>query len=521
MITRRTLLAAASAAPFIARAAQAQRPADELRVGLATEWTSLDPHYHSFPANLSISHHVFEALTATDVRERAVPALAESWRALGRDGWEFRLRAGAKFADGMALTAADVKASLERVPRIQNSPGPLTVFTRPIAAIETPDPRTLIIRTREPSPNLPIMLSAVYVIPAAHAADATGERFNTVAAIIGSGPFRFASWQRGDRLIMEPNPNFTGPAVPWRRVEYRIMTNTASREAALLAGDIDFIQSPSTTSVPRLRADQRLKVVQAPSTRITYMQFHQGPQALEDLRGTDGRNPFADARVRRAVSLCLPRQAIAERVMEGLSVPSGQIVAPDRFGFDASLGIEPFDQAQARALLEQAGFGGGFEVALSTPNDRNINGVAIAQATAQSLARVGVRVNVNAVPLNVWLTQWRGGRYSFLMHGFGPPLESLQPIAAMVHTKNTQAGLGVSNESGFSNAELDRIIEAALAEIDDAARERLMRAAAQIVRRETAVICVHHEMIVYASRAAFAHVARGDERLYATDITRA
>ncbi|MBL8836388.1 MAG: ABC transporter substrate-binding protein [Alphaproteobacteria bacterium] len=521
MVTRREILTGfgAGALAFAAgTGARAQgRARDELRVAVASEWTALDPHFHSFPANLSIAHHVFDALTATDADERVVPRLAESWRPLGGEGWEFKLRAGVKFSDGSDLTARDVIASIERVPRVPNSPGPLTVFTRPIASMESPDPLTLIIRTRDPSPTLPIMLSAVYVVPA-RLADATTERFNSGEALIGTGPFKFASWARGDRLILERNDAHWGGASPWRRVEIRIITATASRESALLAGDVDFIQNPSTASMGRLRRESAVALFQAPSTRITYLQFNQKPEVLPDVAGTNGRNPFADKRVRRAVSIAIPRAAIAERVMDGLSVPAGQIVAPRRFGHEPSLGLEPYDIDRAKALLAEAGYPNGFEVALSTPNDRNINGVQIAQTIAASLTRAGVRTSVNAVPLNVWLSQWRGGRYSFLMHGFGPPLESLQPVAAMAATKNMQAALGVSNESGYSSPALDEIITAALREIDDRRREDLMFQAARIIREDTAVICLHHEVLVFAARRGLQITARGDERLYATDI---
>lgn len=521
-LARRRFLATTAAAaslPTVPRFARAQTAQDELRIAAATEWLALDPHFHVFPANLSIAHHMFDALTVTDRAGRARPRLAASWTPIGTEGWRFELDPRARFADGAPVTSADVAASIARIPKVPNTTGPLTPMVRPIAAVETPDARTVILRTAAAAPLLPIYLSAVYVIPA-RLADETTERFNTGEALVGSGPFRFAGWARGDRLTLERrDDHWAGPS-EWRRVVYRVMTNPASREAALLARDVDFIQTPSTASMARLRREQGLAVFQAPSTRLTYVQFHQGAEALADTTAAGGRNPFADSRVRRAFSMCIPRQAIAERVMEGLSEPAGQIVAPGQFGFRRDLGIEAFDTARAQALLAEAGYPNGFETTLSTPNDRNVNGVQIAQAIAQSALRANIKVNVNAVPLNVWLPQWRAGRYSILLHGFGPPVESLQPVAALAHTKNMNAGLGVSNEAGYSNPTLDRIIAAALSEIDDAKRESLMLEAAGIVRETTAVVPLHHETIVYAGRSTLAHDARGDERLYAVEIQR-
>src|SRR5262245_29404366 len=100
--------------------------AQELRMGFASEWTGIDPHYHNFPQNLAIAHHMFDALVTTDKDLKVQPQLAESWRAVGPQAWEFKLRRGIKFIDGSDFTAEDVAATLARIPKILNSPGPLT-----------------------------------------------------------------------------------------------------------------------------------------------------------------------------------------------------------------------------------------------------------------------------------------------------------------------------------------------------------------------------------------------------------
>ena len=509
------------AAPLLALAlavpAAAPAPAQTLRVAFDAEWTSLDPHFHSFPYNLSVAYHLFDALTAHDPAQRAVPRLAESWRAIGQDRWEFRLREGARFADGTPVTAADVAASITRIRAVRNSPGPLTTVIRPVREVIVQDPRTVVFVTSEPTPALPDLLTSVFVVPAA-LAEASAEEFATGSAQRGSGPFRFVSYARGDRLVLERNPQHWGEAAAWPRVELRLMPNAPAREAALAAGDVDFIVNPTTSGVDRLARDPAFAVHRAISTRITYLQMHQGERPLADMAGTEGRNPFADARVRRAVSLALPREAMTTRVLDGLAVPASQIIPPGQSGHDAALTVERPDPEAARRLLAEAGWGQGFEVRLSTPSDRNMNGRRVAEAIAAALTRIGIRVNVNAVPLNVWLPEWRRGLYSMVMHGAGPVPVTWTLVPQLTGTKDMAAGFGPSNESFFSDPALDRVMRAALGEIDTARREALLHQAAQTIRTQTAIVPLHHEAALWASRAGLAFAARSDTLTYATDI---
>jgi peptide/nickel transport system substrate-binding protein len=508
------LLAAALA---LGAALPAQGQSQNLRVAFDAEWTSLDPHFHSFPYNLSAAYHLWDALVAHDAQQKAVPRLAESWRAIGNDRWEFRLRPDARFADGTPVTSADVVASIARIRVVRNSPGPLTSVIRPIREVVVQDARTIVFVTHVPTPALPDLLTSVYITPAA-LAEATPEDFATGRAQRGSGPFRFVSYARGDRLVLARSPTHWGEAAPWAQAELRIMTNAPSREAALAAGDVDFIVNPTTTGVERLARDPNFAVHRAISTRITYLQMHQGEQPLADMEGTGGRNPLADPRVRRAISLAIPREAITARILDGLAIPASQIIPPGHEGHDPSLTVEAPDPDQARRLLAEAGWGQGFGLRLSTPSDRNMNGRRVAEAMAAAMTRIGIRTAVNAVPLSVWLSDWRGGKYSMVLHGAGPVPVTWTLVPQLTGTKDMAAGFGPSNESFFSNPALDRVMRAALGEIDADRRQALLYQAAQTIRAETAVVPLHHEAALWASRAGLAFAARSDTLTYVTDI---
>lgn len=519
MMARRELLkgsiamaALIAAGPVVLRAQERR----VLRLGVATEWFSLDPHFHSFPANRSMAHNIYSALTETDAQDRLQPSLAESWEPEGDTAWLFKLRADAKFSDGTPVTADDVVASIERVPLVETS-SPLTSYIRTVAGAEMVDERTVRVKTATPDPILPKLLSTIHVVQKRFAGEKS-EVFDALTAAIGSGPFKVERWDRGERLVLVPNEHYWGSAPAWSQVEYRILTDTPARVAALLAGDVDFVQTPSTESMARLLGDERIKVVQAPSSRITFIQFHQGEASLDDMSGTDGKNPFADLRVRQAVSLAIPRAAIRERIMGNLSTVAGQIVAPGRDGHNDSVPVDPYDLERAAALLAEAGWADGFKVRLVTANDRNVNGVKIAQAVAASLARLKITVDVAAVPLSVQQQDFRDGKLSMFLHGNGPTVEPYQMVANLVHTNDKERSLGSNNLSKFSNAELDGVIEASLVELDGARRTALMEQAATLIHQNMAIVPIHYEEIVHATLKPVATVARGDEGIYAADF---
>ena len=148
-----------------------------------------------------------------------VPELAESWRARDPLTWEFRLRRGVVWHDGAPFTAADVIASLKRVPTVENSPSSFVPYVRQITAMEAEDSHTLVLRTATPFPLMPNYMGAVMIIPARLQAAKTAD-FNTLAAAVGTGPYRVVDYVRGQRVVLEANPrHWAGP--PATRISSR------------------------------------------------------------------------------------------------------------------------------------------------------------------------------------------------------------------------------------------------------------------------------------------------------------
>ena len=245
--------------------------AQTLTMAVGAPVTSIDPHFHNIGPNNTVASLLFDTLVQQDGDSRLQAGLAEHWApAPDGDGWEFTLREGVRFQNGAPLSSEDVAFTLARVPRVANSPGAFTVFTRQVRTVEILDDRRFRLRTGSASPVLPNDISQVAILHHGVHREATTEGFNSGELAIGTGPWRLASWRSGDRMELVRNDAWWGGALPWQRVTYRLILNDSARVAALLSGDVEFIDQVPTSDIARLRRDARLAVSEKPSLRHLY-----------------------------------------------------------------------------------------------------------------------------------------------------------------------------------------------------------------------------------------------------------
>ena len=265
---RRTI--AFLAAALLAAAA----PAQELRVGVEAGPTSNDPHYHSLITNIAFSRHVFEPLVVQDATQKLTPGLATSWRALDDTTWELRLREGVRWHDGAPFTAEDVKFTLGRAGNVPNSPSSFAVYTRPIREVEIVDSHTMRLRTALPTPLLPNYLSLVMTVSRRHGEGATTADYNSGKAMVGTGPYRYVSWEPNQLLVLERHDGYWGSRPAHPRVAFRAIPLAAGRVAALKAGDVDLIEIVPPEDLAALRGDARF----AAETRVLFEALRRGAE---------------------------------------------------------------------------------------------------------------------------------------------------------------------------------------------------------------------------------------------------
>ena len=494
--------------------------AADLVIGLGADVTSIDPHVLNAAPNNSIAEHIFDTLVHRDPQQRLRPGMAESWRVVDDTTWEFKLRRGIRLHDGSEFTADDVAYTIDRPGTLKGVAGGFTVFTRAIVEKTIVDPYTIRFRTARPYPNLPIDMSLLPMLPRKTAENAASADFDSGKAAIGAGPYRLVRFSKGDRIELVRHEGYWGTKPAWERVTFRLLTNDASRLAALLAGDVHLIEVIPPQDYTRVTGNKDLATFTISSNRMIF--FHldsdreRTPFAFDKSGKPLERNPFKDARVRRAVSKAINRRAIADRVMEGLAIPAGQFVPEGFFGYVPGLKPEPFDPEGARKLLAEAGYPEGFSLTLHGPNNRYVNDEQVVQAVAQMLARVGIATKVETLPFSVYVARARKFDFTAALLGWGVSTgEASYPLGSLVATVNAEKGMGPWNWSRYSNAKMDRLLEQALATVDDAKRERLLQEATELAIRDQAVVPLHYQVNTWAARRNLVYTPRTDERTHA------
>jgi peptide/nickel transport system substrate-binding protein len=496
-----------------------QVAAAEITIGIGADVTAIDPHYHNVTPNNNVAAHIFDYLVLRDEQEKPIPGLAESWRAIDPLTWEFKLRKGVKFHDGSEFTAADVVASIERVPLVPNSPSPFTVYTKQITEMVVVDPHTVRFKTAAPYPLMPTDMTQVAIISKA-AAKASTEDFNSGRAAIGTGPYKFVRYAKGDRIELARNDAYWGGKTPWDKATLRLLPNDASRVAALLAGDVQAIEYVPTSDVSRIRADKQLNVYKVIADRLIYLHMDSDRDVSPYVTDKDGKplakNPLKDPRVRKAISKAINRAAIVDKVMEGEAVPAGQLLPSGMFGTTPSLKVEPYDPEGAKKLLAEAGYPNGFGLTIHSPNNRYVNDAKVAQAVAQMLARVGIATKVEAMPSATYFPQATELKFSFMLLGWGSGTgEASSPLKALLATYNKDKGFGTANRGRYSNPRVDALLEEGLATVDDPKREVLLQRATEVAIADLGIIPLHFQVNLWATRNGIVYAPRTDENTLA------
>ncbi|MDO1583518.1 ABC transporter substrate-binding protein [Rhizobium oryzicola] len=517
---------AALAAVLLGSVSSAAFAAD-LTIGVRAGPLSVDPDFTAAGTHAEAVKHIFDTLIKSGNNLQLEPGLAESWQAIDNTTWEFKLRKGVKFHDGSDFTAEDVKFSIERIPRVAG-PNPTTIYVRRVAGIEIVDPYTIRIKTDGPAPNLPNDFIRLFIVSHVAAKDFSdtpehaAEGFNSGKAAIGTGPYKFVSWTPKESLVLAKFDGYWGGAEPWDKVIRKEIPNDAARVAQLKAGQVDIIARIPSSDVPTLEKDANLKVVRQDSVYLFNISFDFRDKSPQ-ISGKDGKpldkNPFKDPKVREAFDLAIDREAITEVAMEGLGTPQSQLVTPNIFGYNKAIKVTKPDVAKAKKLLAEAGYPNGFKVVFSFTNDRLPGDKDVGTTIAQMLSAIGVQVEANAQPGAVFFPANTRGDYTLTMSGWGTLTgESNYTLSSLVHTNDPKTKLGAFNIRGYSNPEMDKLIEAAAVEMDSAKRDKLLQDANLLVSTDRPNLSIASVVSAWGMKKGITIVPRSDEDTLATNI---
>ncbi|PKO65963.1 MAG: ABC transporter substrate-binding protein [Betaproteobacteria bacterium HGW-Betaproteobacteria-16] len=491
------------------------------------KWTSAsdiptwDIHSQNNALANGVHAAVYESLVYYNSRTfKPEPMLASGWTQVSPTQLRITLRSGVKFHDGSPFTADDVVFSIERA---MSKTSNFTVYTQGITKVVKVNPTTVDIITGGPNPVLINQMTELRMMSKAWA-----EKNNSVAPkdiktqdenfahrnANGTGPFMLKEWQPDQKIVLVKNPSWWGSAEGnVTEIVYSPVKNVATRMAALLSGEVDFVLDPSPQDLPRVRSNADLKVIDGVENRTIFFGMD---QFRDELPGSNvkGKNPLKDQRVRKALYQAIDMNAIARVTLRGLGQPTGALVAPQVAGWTEAIHARyPFDVAASQKLLADAGYKDGFEVDFACPNNRYINDEQICQAVTAMWARIGVKAKLRTLPLATYFPMIQRYEASIYMLGWGvPTFDALYSLQSLVRTTGT-GGDGNYNVGRYSNPKMDSIIDRAKTETDQFIRPRLLTEALALQNEDVAHIPLHNQIIPWAMKKNIDLVHRADNRL--------
>lgn len=498
-------------------------PEEALVIATRAEPNSIDPQFSAVGGNQSTAMHMFDTLFARDEDLRMVPSLALSAERIDELTWELVLREGVLFHDGTELDAQDVVFSLHRAAHVPFSPASFANRVSKVARVTVPGPMRVRLHTSKPEPQLLVDVSTVFIVSSKLGAELATQDFNTGRVAIGTGPYRFVDWTRGDRLVLERHERYWGKPPAYRKVVIRYITSDATRIAALRSGSVDLIDTVPPSDLDHLRRNDGVRLWQAPTVTLLYLGLDVDRDENPSVRTREGKsarlNPFKDVRVREALSLAIDRPLLIEKILSGSGAAANQMVPEGSTGHNDTMAALAFDPARARRLLAEAGYPQGFDVTLHAPNNRYLNDAQVAQAIGVMLARAGLGVQIDTAPKNVFLPRATKREYGLYLYGFGATTgESLLAMRSVLGTYDPDSGSGASNRGRYSNVKLDRLLHSAAQMESGPALERELQRAAAVGFTDFGIVPLYHQVATWAGHPDLAFVPRRDERTLAQNV---
>ena len=482
----------------------------------STDPQTMDPHAVNSAPVLGFLNNVYEGLVRRNKGMKIEGSLAESWEALGGDGWRFHLRPGVTYHDGSAFTAEDVLFSYERA---SSEDADVRSWFSPVSEVIVQDDHTVDFMTKAPNPLFPDSIANFMIMDKdwTESNDAArpskeAENFATRNAN-GTGAFVLASRDPGVRTTLTP---FSGW---WGDLESNIteavftpIGEASTGMAALLSGEIDFISPIPLQDVPRLKTTDGFTVHEGVEARVLMFGFNHDSAALKYSDETSDKNPFLDVRVRQAIYQSIDVDALTSRVMRGTAEPVSQLVSKEMKGYSVGLADRlPLDPEGAKALLAEAGYPDGFSFGLMCPNDRYINDEAICRAAASMLAKIGVDAKLTSMPVRTYWPELREDNFDMYLLGWSPgTFDAEHPLRFLASTPNKEKKLGSWNFSGYSNARVDELLPMIQTEIDDGKRQGMIDEAHKILQDEVAYVPMYVQPLIWATKDNIALTQRTD-----------
>ncbi len=472
---------------------------------------TLDPHSQNEGPTSNLLHQLYEPLIQRAIDGSLRPTLATSWKITADPQvWEFKIREGVKFHGGEALTAEDAAYSILRA--MQQNSGMRGLLTS-IDSVTAVNPTTVNIKTKGPNPLLPAYLTNIHIMSkawteangAGNVQDYKEKKDNhAVRNVNGTGAYTLVSREQDVKTVLKKNDAYWGSKEfkhGITEITYLTIKSDATRVAALLSGEVDLVQDMPVQDIERLEKSPNMKVNLGPENRSIFLGFNVDPAPIASSDAKD-RNPFSDKRVRKAINMTIDREAIKKAVMRGQSIPSGTIAPPFVNGYTKAMdAVTKVDLDGAKKLLTEAGYPNGFTARLDCPNDRYVSDEGICQASAAMLARIGIKVTLNAQSKSKHfpMIEKSPPETDFFLLGWGVPTYDSHYIFTFLYA-GREGKEGAFNGTRLNDAALNKQIQSLTSETDLEKRNGVIADIWKKLADETIYVPIHNQTLAYAMK---------------------
>jgi peptide/nickel transport system substrate-binding protein len=465
-------LGSLSAPAFERIAAAASR--DRVVVFQGVGLDSLHPYAYSGGGISGIWQHVIEPLIEMDFsRGEYVGVLAESWEFHGKK-WIFHLRKKVRFHDGSPFTSKDVLFSIDRMTRDRKSLQ-ASNFAE-VTGVEAPDDYTVVITTKQPNAVLLERLNNRFIVSRSATEKNDQQLDNTK---IGTGPYKLINWQRAGNLVLARNDDYWRAKPEIKEVLFRTVKEEAARVAGLLAGQADAISNLPIEEIERVEKNPRTRVEKVQGYRMYFLVMNVT------------HKPFDNKLVRQAFNYSVDPSVILKHIFEGNGYALNGPLSSNMIGYDPAIKRYPFDPRKARELLAKAGYPTGLDVKLHLAPDRHLKGKEVCQVIARQLAESGIKADLvpQEYPIYWGRDGVNGGKLPFYYAGRSA-YDADTFYDQYFHT-------GVTKRTGYSNPELDKLIEEEQQTGDHKKRVAVLQQAGRIVMEDVPVVPLYTLAEIY------------------------
>ena len=435
---------------------------------------SLHPYAYSGGGISGIWQHVIEPLIEMDYsRSEYVGVLAESWEFQGKK-WIFRLRKKVRFHDGSPFTSKDVLFTLDRIVNDRKSLQASNFIE--VTGVDAPDDYTVVISTKQPNAVLLERLNNRFIVSQT-AVEKNSNQLDNYR--IGTGAYKLASWQRDGHLVLARNDDYWRAKPEIKEVLFKTVKEESARVAGLLAGQADVISNLPIEEIPRVSKHPRTRVEKVPGYRMYFLAMNVTYK------------PFDNKLVRQAFNYSIDPNVILKHIYEGNGYALNGPLSSNMIGYDPAIKRYPFDPQKARELLAKAGHPNGLEVKLYLAPDRHLKGKEVCQVIAHQLGQSGIKVELVAQEYPIY---WgrdgvNGGKLPFYYAGRSA-YDADTFYDQYFHT-------GVTKRTGYSNPELDKLIEEEQRTGDPKKRVAVLQQAGRIIMEDAPIVPLYTLAEIY------------------------